>query len=98
MLLTHTIRTFGVAIFLLGVAGLHGSAAELAPIQVSLVIQESCAIQSGADSVFAGILGVSCLHDTPYSVTLAPHDPTTPSSTLSVADLTAQRAVWMVAF
>jgi hypothetical protein len=91
-------KTFGAAVLFLGVTGLRGSAAELAPIQVSLVIQESCMIQSLADYAANASPRVSCLHDTPYSVALAPRDPTRRLSTLQLSERTRPRVVWTVAF
>ncbi len=94
----RNVKTFAIAVFLLGASTSHGSPTPLAPIQVSLVIQESCVIQSAADPASATAPGVSCLHDTPYSVALAPREPTQLLSTLQLADRTTQRAVWTVAF
>ncbi|MCP3707179.1 hypothetical protein M3I54_09330 [Paraburkholderia sp. CNPSo 3274] len=94
----RNIKTFAIAVCLLGASTSHGSPTPLAPIQVSLVIQESCVIQSAADAVPTTMPGVSCLHGTPYSVALAPREPTQLLSTLQLADRTTQRAVWMVAF
>jgi hypothetical protein len=94
----RNVQTLGVAVFLLGASTSHGSPTQLAPIQVSLVIQERCEIQSAAESASAVAPGVSCLHGAPYSVALAPRDPTQPLSTLQLAGRIMQRAVWTVAF
>lgn len=94
----HNVQTLGIAVLLLGASTSHGSPTQLAPIEVSLVIQESCVIQSAAQSASAVTTSVSCLHGTPYSVALAPHDPAQPLSTLQLADRTIQRAVWTVTF
>ncbi|TDG02263.1 hypothetical protein E1N52_40635 [Paraburkholderia guartelaensis] len=89
---------YGVAVFLFALTGLKGSAAEHVPIQVSLVIQESCEIQSAAGTPSPDAPGVSCLHGALYHVALAPRDPTQRLSTLQLANLAAPRAVWAVAF
>jgi hypothetical protein len=80
---------------LLGALPSSVSSASLAPIAVSLVVQETCEIRSGAGQLAPS---VSCLHGGPFGVALAPLDPTQPLSTLSFASHTAEPAVWAIAF
>jgi hypothetical protein len=77
----------------------QGTAAELAPIAVSLVVQETCEIRSMTGSaVQAEAPSVSCLHSSPYDLAQAPVDPVQPQSSLRVASGSVQPAVWTVAF
>lgn len=94
----RNIQVLGVAALLLGASTSHGSPAGQAPIEVSLTIQETCVIQSAVNSATTGTPGVSCLHGTPYSVALEPGKSTEPTSSLQLADRTAQRAIWTVVF
>jgi len=88
-----------VAVLLLLEASSAGvSSAELAPISVNLVIQESCVIRSAADPSAIAAPSVACLHGEPYGVAVVPLEPTQALSTMQIANRTAQPAVSMVSF
>jgi hypothetical protein len=83
------------ALVLLGALPSPVSSASLAPIAVSLVVQETCEIRSGTGRLAPS---VSCLHGGPFGVALAPLDPTQPLSTPSSSINSAEPTVWAVAF
>jgi hypothetical protein len=72
------------------------SAAELAPIAVSLVVQETCEIRSSA--AIQATASVTCLHGAARAIERSPVDPTQPLSTLESAAQPALAAVLTVAF
>lgn len=77
------------------------SAAELAPIAVSLVVQETCEIRStvSAQTIAMPTLpSVSCLHGAASVIERSPVDPTQPLSTLETSTQAASPAVLTVAF
>jgi hypothetical protein len=74
------------------------SSAEQAPISVSLVIQQSCVIQSVADPSSITAPRVACLHGEPYRVAVVPLEPAQTLSTMQFTAPGTQHAVWMVSF
>jgi hypothetical protein len=84
---------------LLGAFASDVSPTELATLSVSLVVQESCVIQSAAEPSAVAKPNVSCLHGQPYDIALVAVDPTQTPSTVQYARRgTAQSTVWMVGF
>jgi hypothetical protein len=72
------------------------SAAELAPIAVSLVVQETCEIRSSP--AIQATASVTCLHGAARAIERSPVDPTQPLSTLESTAQTTPPAVLTVAF
>ena len=92
-------KTLTLAAIMLGLCAPDVSPTELATLSVSLVVQESCVIQSAAEPVVAAKPSVSCLHGQPYDIALAALDPAQPVSAVQYADRGGkQSTVWMVAF
>lgn len=93
--------TFGAAVpLLLGSIAktTPASAAELAPIAVSLVVQETCEIRSSDATKTFALPNVSCLHGAANAIGRGPLDPTQPLSQLQAAKQTTQSTVLTVAF
>jgi hypothetical protein len=86
------------ALVLLEASSSGVSSAEQAPISVSLVIQQSCVIHSGADPSPSAEPSVACLHGEPYRVAVVPLEPTQALSTTQFRAPGTQHAVWMVSF
>jgi hypothetical protein len=70
---------------------------EHASMSVSLVIQESCVIQSGADPSSIAPR-VACLHGEPYRVAVVPLEPAQTLSTMQFTAADTRQPVWMVSF
>ena len=88
-----------LAAILLGAFASDVSPTELATLSVSLVVQESCVIQSAAEPSAVAKPNVSCLHGQPYDIALVALDPTQAPSTVQYANRgAAQSTVWMVGF
>jgi len=71
---------------------------ERASMSVSLVIRQSCVIQSGADPSSIAAPRVACLHGEPYRIAVVRPEP---AQTLSTTQFTApgtRQPVWMVSF
>ena len=67
-------------------------------MSVSLVIQESCVIQSGADPSSFAAPRVACLHGEPYRVAVVPLEPAQTLSTMQFTAADTRQPVWMVSF
>ncbi|MFT4434358.1 hypothetical protein ACMX25_13315 [Caballeronia sp. 15715] len=92
-------RTLTLAAIVLGVFASDVSPTELATLSVSLVVQESCMIQSAPDLADVSKPSVSCLHGQPYDIALTTLDPSLPASALHYTVRNGkQSAVWMVGF
>ncbi|WP_156529147.1 hypothetical protein [Caballeronia udeis] len=88
-----------LAAMTLGVFASDVSPTELATLSVSLVVQESCVIQSATEPAVVAKPSVSCLHGQPYDIALVALDPAQPVSTVQYASRGAgQSTVWMVGF
>jgi hypothetical protein len=74
------------------------SSAEQAPMSVSLVVQQSCVIHSGADPSSSAEPSVACLHGEPYGLAVVPLEPAQTLSTMQFTAPGTQHAVWMVSF
>lgn len=83
---------------LLEAASTGALSAEQARISVSLVIQQSCVIHSGADPSSSAGPSVACLHGEPYRVTVVPLEPAQPLSTMQFTAPGTRQPVWMVSF
>lgn len=82
---------------------------DLASIPVSLIVRESCVVQS-ADAAISAVNQpvVSCIHDAPFQITQAGFDPTMPlpgatgrrpsEPVMIVTTSDAQQTVWTVNF
>lgn len=94
--------TLALAAIMLAVCASDVSPTELTTLSVSLVVQESCLIQSGTEAVVVAKPSVSCLHGHPYDitfVTLDPVKPVQPVSTVQYVDRSSKQSkVWMVDF
>ncbi|WP_158938012.1 hypothetical protein [Burkholderia sp. S171] len=91
--------TLTLAAIMLGVLASNVSSTELATLSVSLVVQESCVIQSAAEPAVVAKPSVSCLHGQPYDIALAALDPAQPVSTVQYAERSGkQSTVWTVGF
>jgi len=64
---------------------------------VSLVVPQSCLIQSG-NAAAAVKPVVTCLHGEPYGVLQTPADPTDAPSTLQLATPNGRAPIWTVGF
>jgi hypothetical protein len=62
-------------ICMLGLALLGGAKAESATFRVSLVIQESCTIDSSAGTEGRAEPNVACSHNVPYRIAVTPAEP-----------------------
>jgi hypothetical protein len=77
---------------------------ELASMPVSLIVQETCSIQSADLSAPIVKPAVSCLHDAPFDISQVPLDPIARTQTPEAppvqlaASHEAQQTVWMVNF
>jgi len=92
-------KTLTLAAIVLGACASDVSPTELATLSVSLVVQESCVIQSAADLAVTVKPSVSCLHGQPYDIALAALDPALPASPMHYAVRSGkQSAVWTVGF
>jgi len=91
--------SFSVAALVLLEASSAGVlSAEQAPISVSLVIQQSCVIHSGADPSSSAEPSVACLHGEPYRVAVVPLEPTQALSTTQFTAPGTRQSIWMVSF
>jgi hypothetical protein len=92
-------KTLTLATIVLGACASDVSPTELATLSVSLVVQESCVIQSAAEPAVVAKPSVTCLHGQPYDIALVALDPAQPVSTVQYASRDAkQSTVWMVGF
>jgi hypothetical protein len=97
MLRKNKSRTF--AAILLGACASDVSPTELTTLSVSLVVQESCVIQSAAEPSVIAKPSVSCLHGQPYDIALVALEPAQAPSTVQYANrAAAQSTVWMGGF
>jgi hypothetical protein len=93
--------TFGAAVpLLLGIVAktTPASATQLAPIAVSLVVQETCQIRSSDATQPLAMPNVWCLHGAASAIQRAPLDPTQSLSTFEAARQMTQSTVLTVAF
>lgn len=97
-MLRYTFSSIAAAALLLGAVPSTAGAANLAPIAVSLVVQERCEIQSATTIQQNAAPQVSCLHGAPTGVALAPFDPTQSAATLQPVTQATRPAVWAVSF
>ena len=67
-------------------------------MSVSLVIRQSCVIQSGADPSSFAAPRVACLHGEPYRVAVVPLEPAQTLSTMQFTAPGTRQPVWMVSF
>jgi hypothetical protein len=70
--------------------------AEYASMAVSLVVPQSCLIQSGSAAAVKPV--VTCLHGEPYGVLQTPADPTEAPSALQLATPSGRAPIWTVGF
>ena len=92
-------KTLTLAAIMLGVCSSNVSPTELATLSVSLVVQESCVIQSTVEPAVVVKPSVSCLHGQPYDIALTALDPVQPVPAVQYANSGGmQSTVWMVAF
>ncbi|WP_345813417.1 hypothetical protein AAGS40_04275 [Paraburkholderia sp. PREW-6R] len=109
MLLRRIAASLIAVFFVAAPPALQAAPTELASIAVSLVVQESCMVQS-ADAVIsvANQPVVSCLHGAPFQISQGGFDPAAPTPEPAragttqpvafVASRDAQQTVWMVNF
>ena len=84
---------------MLAVCASNVSPTELTTLSVSLLVQESCVIESGAEAAVVAKPSVSCPHGQPYDVTFVTLDPVQPASTEQHATRSGKQSkVWMVDF
>jgi len=92
-------KIFALTAIMLGVFASDVSPTELTTLSVSLLVQESCAIESGTEAAVVAKPSVSCLHGQPYDITFVTLDPVQPASTeQSATRVSKQSKVWMVDF
>jgi len=93
--------TLAMGALLMGAFALNAVPAELTTISVSLVVQESCVIQSAMEPAPILRPSVSCLHGQPYDIALVTVDPAQkPVALYSSAGTSnpSTPSVWMVGF
>lgn len=77
---------------------------ELASMPVSLVVQETCSIQTADLIAPIAKPAVTCLHNAPFDISQVPLDPVTRKETVTTPPVQlaaahdAQQTVWMVNF
>jgi hypothetical protein len=92
-------KIFALAAIILAVCASDVSPTELTTLSVSLLVQESCVIQSGTEAAVVAKPSVSCLHGQPYDIAFVTIDPAQPVSTVQYVDRgSKQSKVWMVDF
>ena len=92
-------KILALAAIMLAVCASDVSPTELTTLSVSLVVQESCLIQSGTEAAVVAKPSVSCLHGQPYDITFVTLDPVQPVSTVRYVDRNSKQSkVWMVDF
>jgi hypothetical protein len=92
-------KIFALTAIMLGVFASDVSPTELTTLSVSLLVQESCEIESGAKAAVVAKPSVSCLHGQPYDITFVTLDPVQPISTEQHATrVSKQSKAWMVDF
>jgi len=79
------------------VVPLAAHSTEYASMAVSLVVPQSCMIQSGNGVVLPKPV-VTCLHGEPYGIVQTPADPTEAPSTMQLATPNGRAPVWTVGF
>jgi hypothetical protein len=79
------------------VTPLAAHSTEYASMAVSLVVPQSCMIQSGNGAALPKPV-VTCLHGEPYGILQTPADPTEAPSTLQLATPNGRTPVWTVGF
>ncbi|AMH43366.1 hypothetical protein AXG89_37225 [Burkholderia sp. PAMC 26561] len=93
--------TLAMSALLPGAFASNVSPTELTTISVSLIVQESCMIQSAVEPSPVVRPSVSCLHGQPYDIALVTVDPAQqPAALYSSASAGGPAAptVWMVGF
>jgi hypothetical protein len=93
--------TLAMGTLLMSASASNVSPTELTTISVSLVVQESCVIQSAIEPAPVLRPSVSCLHGQPYDIALVTVDPAQkPAALYSSAGAGNPSAptVWMVGF
>ncbi|GAB2916972.1 hypothetical protein GCM10027093_64420 [Paraburkholderia jirisanensis] len=87
----------GAVLLAVSVAPLAAHSTDYASMAVSLVVPQSCMIQSDNGVALLKPV-VTCLHGEPYGIAQTPADPTEAPSTMQLATPNGRGAVWTVGF